>query len=223
MLFRSPAEYLLDNDWLGPDVVAAHWTYCTDADIDLLAEHGVHMAHCPANSSRRGPHKVRVGRIQDAGVNIVLGTDNMTEDMFQALKIGSIIHRGGLGGQHEGAGVDPTPQMTFDAATRNGAKALGAEAELGSLEAGKKADLTILDLNQAHLRPIINLVSIIVHYANPSAVQSVMIDGRFVMRDGKVLTMDEDAVIAEAQEATVAAWHRLAETSGDIEIPPGLK
>ena len=50
-----------------------------------------------------------------------------------------------------------------------------------------------------------------------------MIDGRFVMRDGKVLTMDEDAVIAEAQEATVAAWHRLAETSGDIEIPPGLK
>ncbi|MBT5296988.1 MAG: amidohydrolase family protein [Rhodospirillaceae bacterium] len=220
---RTPAEYLLDNDWLGPDVVAAHWTYCTDADIDLLAEHGVHMAHCPANSSRRGPHKVRVGRIQDAGVNIVLGTDNMTEDMFQALKIGSIIHRGGLGGQHEGGGVDPTPQMTFDAATRNGAKALGAEADLGSLEAGKKADLTILDLNQAHLRPIINLVSSIVHYANPSAVQSVMIDGRFVMRDGKVLTMDEDAVIAEAQEATVAAWHRLAETSGDIEIPPGLK
>ncbi len=219
---RTPAEYLHDNDWLGSDVVAAHWTYCTDSDIDLLAEHGVHMAHCPANSSRRGPHPVRIGRILDAGVNIVLGTDNMTEDMLQTLKIGSIIHRGGKGRETEG-GVVPSPEATLDAATRNAARALGREADLGSLEDEKKADLTILDLNQAHLRPIINLVSSIVHYGNPSAVESVMVDGRFLMRDREVLTMDENAVIAEAQEATVAAWHRLHETSGDIPLPPGLK
>jgi 5-methylthioadenosine/S-adenosylhomocysteine deaminase len=215
---RTPAEYLGDHDWLGDDVVAAHWTYCTDSDVDLLAEHGVHMAHCPANSSRRGPHQAPVGHIQDAGVNIVLGTDNMTEDMFQALKIGSIIHRGGHGG-----GVSPAPQTTLDTATRNAARALGRDADLGSLEAGKKADLIILDLNQAHLRPVINLVSNIVHYANPSAVDAVMVDGRFLMQGSRVLTMDEDAVIAEAQEATVAAWHRLHETSGDIELPPNLR
>ena len=215
---RTPAEYLGDNDWLGDDVVAAHWTYCTDSDVDLLAEHGVHMAHCPANSSRRGPHQAPLGRIQDAGVNIVLGTDNMTEDMFQALKIGSIIHRGGHGG-----GVSPAPQTTLDTATRNAARALGRNADLGSLEAGKKADLIILDLNQAHLRPVINLVSNIVHYANPSAVEAVTVDGRFLMQGGRVLAMDEDAVIAEAQEATVAAWHRLRETSGDIELPPNLR
>ena len=215
---RTPAEYLGDNDWLGGDVVAAHWTYCTDADVDLLAEHGVHMAHCPANSSRRGPHQAPVGRIQDAGVNIVLGTDNMTEDMFQALKIGSIIHRGGRGG-----GVSPAPRTTLRTATRNAARALGRDADLGSLEAGKKADLIILDLNQAHLRPVINLVSNIVHYANPSAVEAVMVGGRFLMQGGRVLTMDEDAVIAEAQEATVAAWHRLRERSGDIELPPNLR
>ncbi len=93
---------------------------------------------------------------------------------------------------------------------------------MGSLEAGKKADLVMLDLNQAHLRPIVNLVSSIVHYGHPGAVDSVMVDGRFIMRCGKVLTMDEDAVIAEAQEATVAAWHRLHEASGDIDLPPGL-
>jgi 5-methylthioadenosine/S-adenosylhomocysteine deaminase len=215
---RTPAEYLGDNDWLSDDVVAAHWTYCTDSDVDLLAERGVHMAHCPANSSRRGPHQAPLGRIQDAGVNIVLGTDNMTEDMFQALKIGSIIHRGGRGG-----GVTPTPRATLDTATRNAARALGRDADLGSLEAGKKADLVILDLNQAHLRPVINLVSNIVHYANPSAVDAVMVDGRFLMQGGRVLTMDEDAVIADAQEATVAAWHRLHETSGDIELPPSLQ
>ncbi|MDA7947758.1 MAG: amidohydrolase family protein [Hyphomicrobiaceae bacterium] len=219
---RTSAEYLRDNDWLGPDVVAAHWTFCTDDDIDLLAEHGVHMAHCPANSSRRGPHLARVGRIQDAGVNIVLGTDNMTEDMFQALKIGSIIHRGRRGSEQEG-GVNPGPQAVLDSATRNAAHALRAEADIGSLEAGKKADLMILDLNQPNLRPIINLVSNIVHYGSSSAVESVMVDGRFVMRDGKVLSMNEDEVIAEAQEATAAAWHRLKETSGDIDLPAGLQ
>lgn len=219
---RTPAEYLRDNDWLGPDVVAAHWTFCTDADIELLAEHGVHMAHCPANSSRRGPHLARIGRIQDAGVNIVLGTDNMTEDMFQAMKIGCIIHRGRRGGEREG-GVDPAPQTVLDAVTRNAARALGEEAQIGSLEAGKKADLTILDLNQPSLRPVINLVSNIVHYGSSSAVESVMIDGRFVMRDRKVLSMNESDVIGEAQEATVAAWHRLKETSGDIDLPAGLR
>ena len=220
---RTPAEYLRDNDWLGPDVVAAHWTYCTESDIDLLAEHGVHMAHCPANSSRRGPHPVRAGRILDAGINIVLGTDNMTEDMFHAMKIGTIIHRGGLRGKDRDGRLAPSPQATLDAATRNGATALGRSADLGSLEAGKKADLTILDLNRAHLRPIIDLTSSIVHYGHPGAVESVMVDGRFLMRAGKVLCMDEDAVIAEAQEATVAAWRRLNETSGDIELPPSLQ
>ena len=219
---RTPAEYLRDNDWLGSDVVAAHWTFCTDVDIELLAEHGVHMAHCPANSSRRGPHLARIGRIQDAGVNIVLGTDNMTEDMFQAMKIGCIIHRGRRGSEREG-GVDPAPQTVLDAVTRNAARALGEEAQIGSLEAGKKADLTILDLNQPNLRPVINLVSNIVHYGSSNAVESVMIDGRFVMRDRKVLAMNESDVIGEAQEATVAAWHRLKETSGDIDLPAGLR
>ncbi len=219
---RTPAEYLCDNDWLAPDVVAAHWTYCTDADIDLLASHGVHMAHCPANSSRRGPHKVRAGRILDSGVNIVLGTDNMTEDMFQALKIGSIIHRGACGGKNEGGGVAPSPVATLEAATLNGARALGREDDLGSIEPGKKADLIFIDLNQASLQPIINIVSNIVHYGNPSIVSSVMVDGRFLMREGEVLTMDEESVIADAQEATLASWHRLHEASGDIELPSGL-
>lgn len=214
---KTPAEYLRDNDWLGPDVVGAHWTFCTDDDIDLLARHGVHMAHCPANSSRRGPHQAPIGRILDAGVNVALGTDNMTEDMFQALKIGIIIHRGGHGG-----GVSPTPREMLDGATVNGAKALGREADLGSIEAGKKADLVVLDLNRAHLRPIIDLVSSLVHYGHPGAVDAVMVDGTFVMRDGRVLSMDEDAVMGAAQEATVAAWRRLSEISPDIRVPEGL-
>jgi 5-methylthioadenosine/S-adenosylhomocysteine deaminase len=215
---RTSTEYLDEHGWLAPDVTAAHWTYCTKGDIALLAERGVHMAHCPANSSRRGPHKALAADIIDAGINIAFGTDNMTEDMFQAMKIGSIVHRGARGG-----GVNPPPLHAFQAATVNGAKALGRDGDLGTLTPGKRADLTVLDLNQAALRPVINLVSNIVHYGHPGAVSSVMVDGRFLMRDGQVLTMNEFDVIGEAQEATVAAWHRLHEQSPDIEMPPSLR
>ena len=220
---RTSAQYLDDNDWLGPDVVGAHWTYCTAPDIDLLAERGVHMAHCPANSSRCGPHRVLAGRILDAGVNIAFGTDNMTEDMFQAMKIGSIIHRGGAGGANEGGGVEPSPEHALRAATLHGAKALGREGDLGTLTPGKLADLVILDLDQAHLRPIINLVSSLVHYGHPGCVDSVMVEGRFLMRDGEVTCMNVRDTLDAAQEATVAAWHRLHETSGDIELPSSLR
>lgn len=213
----TSAEYLRDNEWLGDDVVGAHWTFCTDDDIELLAAHGVHMVHCPANSSRRGPHRVRAGRILDAGVNVVLGTDNMTEDLFQAMTIGSIVHRGGHGG-----GVDPTPQMTLDTVTRNAARALGREHDLGSVEPGKKADLLLVDSNRAHLRPVVNLVSNLVHYGHPGCVDAVMVDGEFLLRDGAVLSMDEDDVIGAAQEATVAAWRRLHEMSPDITVPADL-
>jgi 5-methylthioadenosine/S-adenosylhomocysteine deaminase len=211
---RTPAEYLRDNDWLGPDVIAAHWTFCTESDIELCAAHGVHMAHCPANSSRRGPHRVLAAKILDAGINVALGTDNMTEDMFQAMRIGSIVHRGSYGG-----GVVPAPQHALDAATVNGARALGRSADLGSVEAGKRADLLLLDLRSANLYPIINLPSSLVHYAHPGNVRSVLVDGEFLMRDREVLSMDEAQVLDAAQQATDAAWRRLARDSPDIAMP----
>src|SRR5260370_1250909 len=132
----TPAEYLDREGFLGPDLVGAHWTFCSPGDIDLLAARGVQMAHCPANASRRGPHQVLIGRIRDAGVNVALGTDNMTEDMFHALKIGLILHRGGRGRAVE-LGVDPQPQAMLDGITRNAARSVGAQSQIGSIEIGK--------------------------------------------------------------------------------------
>lgn len=212
----TPAEYLQQNDWLGDDVVGAHWTFCTAEDIELLAEHGVHMAHCPANSSRRGPHKALVNRIIDADVNIAIGTDNMTEDMFQAMKIGSIVHRGSYGG-----GVNPAPQALLDGVTRNGALSLGETERLGSIEESKIADLVTLDLNHPALRPIMNVVSNIVHYGQAEAVRDVMVEGVFIMRDRQVLTMNEDEVLRDSQAATESAWKRLMEQSPDLPKPTG--
>ena len=156
--------------------------------------------------------------IIDAGVNIALGTDNMTEDMFQAMRIGSIVHRGAGGG-----GVDPAPLHALHAATVNGAKALKRSHDLGTLAPGKLADITVLDMTSPSLTPVINPVANIVHYGHPGIVSAVAVEGRFLMKDGIVLCMNESDVIEEAQEATQAAWRRLGEISPDIELPASMQ
>lgn len=215
----TPAEYLDREGFLGPDLVGAHWTYCTASDVALLASRGTQMAHCPANSSRRGPHTALLGLIRDAGVNVAIGTDNMTEDMFQALKIGLILHRGGRGRQKEG-GVHPQPQVMLDAITCDAARSVGAETEIGSIEVGKKADLTLLDLNVPSMRPIVRLVANVVHYGHPGIVHSVMADGSFLMRDRRVLTVDEPAVLDAAQAVTERVWQRMLTRNPDMPPPP---
>jgi 5-methylthioadenosine/S-adenosylhomocysteine deaminase len=216
----TPAEYLHREGFLGPDLVGAHWTFCTPSDIALLAETGTQMVHCPANSSRRGPHPVLIGLIRDAGITISLGTDNMTEDMFHALKLGQIIHRGGRGRERE-LGVSPQPEETFAMITRAAARSVGAAGEIGQLAPGMKADLTIIDLNQPTMRPLIRPIANLVHYGHPGIVHSVMVDGAFVMRDRRVLTIDEPALLAAAQAVTKRVWERMIATNPDIPPPPG--
>ena len=208
----TPTEYLREHGWLGPDLLAAHWSNCTQSDIDILAESGTHMAHCPASGSRRGTHGgADMPAIFDAGVNVALGTDNMSEDMFQALSTGIMINRGKRGG-----GPIPTPDEFLQCSNLNGARALGREDDLGSVEAGKLADIIIVNTRRPHMIPEVRLVSNLVHYGQASDVESVMVGGEFVMEDGKVLTMDEDAVMRNAQEATVGAWQRMHEQFPDI-------
>lgn len=216
----TPAAYLDRAGFLGPDLVGAHWTFCTRADIELLAERGVRMAHCPASISRRGMHKALIGPIRDAGVRIAFGTDNMSEDMFQAMAIGSILHRTGRGREIEG-GVDPSPPQVLDMVTREAADSVGAGTEIGSIEVGKKADLTFLTLDSPAMRPAIRVVSNVVHYGHPGLVRSVMVDGAWLMRDGVVLTVDEPALLREAQAVTKRVWARMEAENPDIARAEG--
>lgn len=208
---RTPAEYLDDHGWLGADLLGAHWSGCTEQDIALLAARGTHMVHCPHSGSRRGPNRSPIASIRGAGVNIALGTDNMSEDMFATLHSGISVHRISHGG-----GLEPGPQTMLDAATRNGAAAIGRSEDLGSLEPGKKADLTIVNLDHPSMRPISNVISNLVHYGHPGIVDSVMVDGRFLMRDGQLTGVDERAVAEAAQEANDAVWARFHERFPDV-------
>ena len=213
----TPAAYLDREGFLGPDLVGAHWSYCTPDDIALLARRGVMMAHTPASISRRGLHKALLGPIRDAGVTVAVGTDNMSEDMFQAMAFGSIVHRTGRGRAREG-GVSPSPQEVLDMVTRNAATSVGALAEIGSVEPGKKADLTLIRLDTPAMRPLINPVSNLVHYGHPGIVHSVMVDGAFLMRDGVVLTIDEPATLRAAEDATQRVWARMLAAPKTVTI-----
>jgi 5-methylthioadenosine/S-adenosylhomocysteine deaminase len=115
--------------------------------------------------------------------------------------------------------VKPQPQALLDGATRNGALALGCLQEIGSIEAGKKADLAVIDLDDPGMRPQINLVSNLVHYGHPGMVDSVMVDGEFLMRSRRILCLDENEVVRNAQSATQTAWRRLHEKNADLPLP----
>jgi cytosine/adenosine deaminase-related metal-dependent hydrolase len=149
-----------------------------------------------------------------AGVNVGLGTDGGPSsndyDMVRAMRWASYVHKARL--------LDPTitpSEQAFEMATIHGAAAMGWEGQIGSLEVGKRADFAVLDMNKPHLTPSPNPVSTVVCTATGKDVETVVIEGRIVVREGKALTMDEDRILAEARQRASALYARAG-----IEIKP---
>lgn len=209
----TSTEYLDQNDFLGDDLIAVHWTFCNESDVARLAETGTWLGHCPSSMSAKGPHPLPMRAILDHGVKIVLGTDNMTEDMFHAMKLGLTLPRGAYQ-----RSVTPTPGQVFNYATLNAAKALD-RSDIGSIAVGQKADLAMFNLYAPALNPRVSLVSNIVHYGHPGTVTDTMVDGRFLMRDGVLTTIDERAAVIEAQQATDAMWQRFGAEDRGVPLP----
>jgi 5-methylthioadenosine/S-adenosylhomocysteine deaminase len=118
----------------------------------------------------------------------------------------------------ENPGVRPQPEDMLEDATLGGAHAVGQARTIGSLEVGRKADLLVVDTRRPHLVPAGRIVSAWIHNGQPSDIESVMVDGRFIMRDRKILTMDEDRIMAEAEKAGRRIWSKVLE-SGPLTIP----
>lgn len=209
----TSTEYLHRNGFLGDDLLAVHWTFCTESDVETLAETGTHFVHCPASMSAKGPHQLPIRAILDQPINCVLGTDNMTEDMFNALRMGLIVHRGA-----HGRSVVPTPGRVFQYATTNAARALRHDG-IGRIAPGMKADLAVLNLDSPALNPRVSALSNMVHYGHPGMVTDTMVDGRFLMRDGQLTTMHETDVVHAAQAATKAMWARFAREVEGVQLP----
>lgn len=195
----SPVAHLEALGLLGPQVVADHCVMLTPDEIALLAERGVKVAHCPESNLKLASGIAPVVQMLEAGVCVGIGTDgsasNNDVDMFGEMNTAAKIHKADR--------MDPTAMsaaVTLEAATMGGARVLGADRLIGSLEVGKQADCIVLDLDQPHLTPIYNPVSHLVYAARGSDVVHSVIAGRVVMRSRELQTLDEAAILARAAE-----------------------
>lgn len=195
----TPIEMADKNGLFDVPAIAAHCVQITDADMEILKKRNVSVVTNPASNMKLGNGFAPVKEMLGKGINVCLGTDgaasNNCLNMFHELSLLTLIHKG----------VNKTPQCIsagegLRIATLNGARALGLEKEIGSIEVGKKADLAILNLNTPSLTPRNNLIAGLSYSANGSEVETVIIDGKLTMENRKLLTMDEELVYKKVNE-----------------------
>jgi 5-methylthioadenosine/S-adenosylhomocysteine deaminase len=197
---RTDTELMSDIGFLGPDVLAVHCVQCGPHDIRVLKHHDVKVSHNPCSNLYLASGCPPIPEMLLAGVTVGLGSDgpasSNNHSLFQAMKTAALLQKG----VHRDATII-TAEKVLEMATIDGARTVGLEAEIGSIEPGKKADIAILDARTAFMTPIHNPVSAMVYSALGHEVTSVLIDGRFVMRDGVVTTVDETRLRQMAQTA----------------------
>ena len=196
---RRPVTHLENLGLLSPNLIACHCVWLTGAEMDLLARRGVRVVHNPESNMKLASGVAPVPDLLARNVAVGLGTDgcasNNNLDLFQEMDAAAKLHK-----VHR---LDPTvmpAKIVLEMATLGGARVLGMEGEIGSLEVGKKADVIILDLNRAHLQPVYNIVSQLVYSASGADVRDVIIDGKLVMENRKLLTLHEEEILRKAKE-----------------------
>lgn len=195
----TSVAYLDRIGLLNERVIAAHVVWPTSADIDLLAKHAVGVAHCPQSNMKLAAGAAPVPQMLKAGLAVGLGTDgaasnndlSLWEEMDTAAKL------------HKLTSQDPTvinAREALEMATIGGARAIHQDKEIGSLEPGKRADLIIVGMDSVHQTPLYNVYSQLVYATKASDVETVVINGRVVMQNRRVLTIDERSVRLKANE-----------------------
>lgn len=191
-------KYLNDVGLAAPNVVLAHCVHLDDDELELLRATGTNVAHCPSSNLKLGSGIAPIVEMVKRGISVSLGADgapcNNRLDMFTEMRTAALIQKA-----LHGAEVLPARTM-LKMATIDGARALGLDKEIGSIEPGKRADLTLIDLETLHTTPRPDPISTIVYAAEAANVDTVIIDGVAVMRDRKLTTLDEQRVIEAASQ-----------------------
>ena len=209
---HRPVQHLAAIGLLQPRVIAAHMVWPDAAEIALLAQHRVGVIHNPTSNLKLASGFSPVPQMLAAGVKVGLGTDgaasNNNLDMWQEINLAALIHKG--------VALDPTtmPAATvLRMATLGGAEAIGLDAHIGAVTVGRQADLIQVRLNEPHLIPLYDVISHLVYGARADDVTTVVVEGKVVMRDGQVRTLDLGTIRANAQ--------RIASKIAAALLPPG--
>jgi 5-methylthioadenosine/S-adenosylhomocysteine deaminase len=194
----SPVRYLESLGFLGPGVLAAHAVWVSEPEIAILKARGVGVSHNPESNMKLASGTAPVPAYLAAGIPLGLGTDgaasNNDLDMFEAMRTASFLHKLH---SNDPRVVDAKTALTM--ATIGGARALGMDGRIGSLEPGKRADLIVVSMSTARQTPMYDPISHLVYTTHGDDVQTTIVNGKVLMRGRKVLTLDEDAVLKEAR------------------------
>jgi 5-methylthioadenosine/S-adenosylhomocysteine deaminase len=209
-------EYLSHVRLTSPRLCAAHCVWVEEHEMALLADSGVKVLHCPSSNLKLGSGIAPVADMRKRGISVSLGADgaacNNRLDMFEEMRLAALLQAA-----RNGPGALPARDALW-MATRGGAQALGLEAELGSIEPRKRADLIIVDRDRPHLLPGDDPCSTIVYAARGSDVTTTIVDGTILVEDGKPLHMDPREILSRARAAArdlAARSERLARADAD--------
>ena len=186
---------------LGPRLLGVHAVHLLDHEVALLASHGCHVVHCPGSNLKLASGIAPVAQCLEAGVGVALGTDgaasNNRLDLFEEMRLAALLAKAASGR------ADALPaHQALRLATLEGARALGLESRIGSLEPGKQADLVAVNLSSPDLSPCYDPVSHLVYAASRRDVSHVWVDGERLLSEGELVRFDLDAL-----RSRVAAWH----------------
>ncbi len=194
---ETPMAYLAKIGFLGGRVTAAHTVFLTDAEIEIMREKGVGSAHCPTSNMKLASGVARVPDMLAKGIRLGLGTDGAASNndlsMWEEMDTAAKLHKVFSGDPKTVSAV-----QAFEMATIGGARALHLEDRIGSIEPGKLADIAIVDLDTLHQTPLYNVYSHLVYATKASDVRTVIINGRLVMLDRRLLTLNESAIKKDA-------------------------
>jgi len=201
---RTAPVVLRDTGFLGPDVLAAHCIHMTEEEIAIWKEYDVKVSHTPMSNMLGGSGVAPVVDMLNEGITVSLGHDCFFSlDIFQYVRMAYLLHKV----HHHNPGVIPSFQA-IDMATTNAAKSLQMEQEIGSLEVGKKADVIIIKPNQpSPLLPQL-FYDTLINDVDGADVETVLVDGKVVVEDHKLVNVDEEEIHRKVVEETTALWKR---------------
>lgn len=191
-------DYFSHIGLMGERLALAHCIWLDDNEMNRLKETGTKVLHCPSANLKLGSGIARIPEMLSKGITVSIGADgapcNNNLDMFTEMRHAALIQKPVL------KPTAITAEQVYTMATLGGAKTLGLEKEIGSIEAGKKADIILMDLNKIHCQPAENIYAQIVYAAKSTDVKTVIIDGKIVMADRKLKTLDETAILKESKK-----------------------
>ena len=189
--------YLDSLGLTGRHVALAHCVHLSSAELEILRTSGTNVVHCPSSNLKLGSGIAPIAKMLEQGISVSLGADgaacNNRLDMFTEMRTAALLQKA-----LHGPEVLPANRV-LRMATIDGARAMGLDAEVGSLEVGKRADLSVVRLDRLHTAPVKDVVSALVYSAETEDVDTVIIDGQLVMRDRQLLTIDEKETIESSR------------------------